>query len=300
MFKRIIFVFNPLSGNANRISSELKKLKIILSKNHPAIHFQDCSLLSEEFASLITEFKLEKCLFVACGGDGTVVAVAEKMYQIPSFCLTVMPFGTGNDFSRAIGIFKESKNLEELAQIFVGNKARILDFDMWGVNGRVFINYFTIGYDAAVVNRFQNLRHKLPKVLRRPFFNRVLYLISGIYHLFYSIPLGAMLQYGGEEISLFGCKSVVLGNINSYAGGKPLNPNVVFNDQMLNVFKVEGIRGELQLLRGKGISEFVATDSSFDLILENEANCQVDGEAFQISKGKHTIRYIGKLRVLGV
>lgn len=300
MFKRIVFVFNPLSGNANRISSELKKLKIILSKNHSSIHFQDCSLLSEELASLIKNFKLEKCLFVACGGDGTVVAIAEKIYQIPSFCLAVMPFGTGNDFSRAIGIFKVSKNLEELAQIFVGNKARIFDFDMWGINGRVFINYFTIGYDAAVVNRFQNLRHKLPKVLRRPFFNRVLYLISGIYHLFYSIPLGAMLQYGSKEIRLFGCKSLVLGNINSYAGGKSLNPHVDFNDQMLNVFKVEGVWEEIQLLMGKGIGGVIATGNSFDLILENEANCQVDGEPFQISKGKHTIRYIGKLRVLGI
>ncbi len=300
MFKHIVFVFNPLSGNANRISTELGKLKKILIQNYPDFHFQDCSLLSDELNLLITNLTHEKCLFVACGGDGTVAAVAEKIYLIPNFCLTVFPFGTGNDFSRAIGVFDRCYDLEELAQIYVGKKARKIDFDMWEINGRLFLNYFTIGYDAAVVTFFQNLRHKMPKILRRPFFNRVLYLISGICHLFYSIPMGTMLQYEGNEIGLFGYKSIVLGNINSYAGGKHLSPSVVYSDLKLNVFKVEGIREELQLIIGKGIAVMVATNDSFDLILENAVNCQVDGEPFLMPKGKHSIRYFGKLGVLGV
>jgi diacylglycerol kinase family enzyme len=271
-----------------------------LSKNYPEVNFLDCSLLSDDLDFNIAKYKSETCLFVACGGDGTVVAVAERIYQIPSFCLTVIPFGTGNDFSRAIGIFKEVSHLERLANIFAGRGGEVIDFDMWTINGRLFINYLTIGYDAAAVNLFQNLRHKLPKFLQRPFFNRVLYLISGVFHLFYSIPLGAMLQYGDKEIKISGCKSIVMGNINSYAGGKPLHSKVVFNDQSLNVFKVKGIWVELQLILGRGAGEAIVIDDSFILTLEKKVSCQVDGEPFEIAKGKHTIKYLGKLRVLGV
>jgi len=44
---------------------------------------------------------------IACGGDGTVIWVIEELVSarvhIPSVCIALLPFGTGNDFSVATG-----------------------------------------------------------------------------------------------------------------------------------------------------------------------------------------------------
>jgi diacylglycerol kinase (ATP) len=45
---------------------------------------------------------------IACGGDGTIMFVIEEIMHFGGIdfnkiCLGVLPLGTGNDFSRALG-----------------------------------------------------------------------------------------------------------------------------------------------------------------------------------------------------
>lgn len=299
MFKRVVFIFNPLSGSSFRIIKDLEVIKNIFANRYPNITYHECSLLTHELSGLIKEFKNDTCLFVACGGDGTVASVAEKILGNTNFYLSVLPYGTGNDFSRAIGIFKISNDLDKLVEIMVGDKVKAIDFDLWGIDNKIFLNYLSIGFDAAVVTRFQKMRGKLPATWKRPFGNRVLYLISGFFHLFYGIPSGAVIKYSNQTANIAGIKSVLLGNINSYAGGKPLASTVVFADKQLNVFKINRLWGMVRLISGRGCGAQDDKSDSIELSLENDVMGQIDGEPYPFAKGKHVIKHVGQIKVIG-
>ena len=299
MFKRVIFIFNPLSGSSFRIIKDLEIIKNIFTNRYPHIAYQECSLLTHELSNLIEVYKDETCLFVACGGDGTVASVAEKILGNSNYYLSVLPYGTGNDFSRAIGIFKISNNMDKLVEIMVGEKVMAIDFDLWGIDNKIFLNYLSIGFDAAVVARFQKMRGKLPAMWKRPFGNRVLYLISGFFHLFYGIPSGAVIKYRNQSADIAGVKSVLLGNINSYAGGKPLASSVAFADKQLNVFKINRIWGMVRLISGRGCGAQDEKSDAIVLSLENDVMGQIDGEPYPFVKGEHVIKHVGQIKVIG-
>lgn len=300
MFKRVVFVFNPKSGSSFRIIKDLKKLEESFSKKYPQIAYQECSLLTDEISQLIKQYENEECLFVACGGDGTVASVAEKIYGKPNFFLSVLPYGTGNDFSRAVGIYKIASDIDKMVDLFSGEYKRVINFDLWSIKNKVFLNYLSVGYDAAVVDRFQRMRGKLPALLRRPFGNRVLYLISGFFHLFYGIPSGAVIMYGSQNLDISGHKTLLLGNINSYAGGKPLDKTVVYTDQQLNVFRIKRLWGMIRLVSGRGCDSQNEKSNSFVLNLGYDTMGQIDGEPYPFAKGEHRIELLGQIKVLGV
>ena len=299
MFKRVVFVFNPKSGSSFRIVEDLKKIRNIFSQNYAGIECKECSLLSGELSELIEQYKNEKCLFVACGGDGSVVSVAEKIYKNPLFYLSVLPYGTGNDFSRAIGLFKSSDDLYKITKLLVGENIVTIEFDMWSIENKIFLNYLSLGFDAAIVDRFQRLRGYLPALFKRPIVNRVLYLISSVFHLFYSIPSGTMIKYRDQEINLSGIKTLIVGNINSYAGGKPLARNVNCTDGQLNVFSLKNLGSVVRLVVGKGINKTDEKSNSIILNLNSKLICQIDGEPHPLAEGTHRISLIGKIKVIG-
>lgn len=299
MFKRVVFVFNPNSGSSFRIINDLKKLKNKFKEKYPQIECLECSLLSNELSTFLNHFEKENCLFVACGGDGTVSALAEKILGKPNFFLSVMPYGTGNDFSRAIGFFTIANDFDKVVRLFAGEGSKVIDFDMWCIGKKVFLNYFSIGFDAAVVNQFQKMRGKLPAFLNRPIANRVLYLVSGCFHFWYGIPQGVKLRIGHKNFELSGHKTLVLGNINSYAGGKSLSKRVVYTDKQLNIFKIKHLWGMFRLIMGSGYRDHEELAESLVLIVSRETMGQVDGEPFPVAIGEHSIKLIGNIKVIG-
>ena len=70
--------------------------------------------------------------------------------------------------------------------------------------------------------------------------------------------------------------------------------------QMLNVFRIKGIRDMIRLVLGGGSYDLDGKNQSFILTLDSDVMCQIDGEPYPISKGLHHIDFIGKLKVLGI
>jgi len=102
-------------------------------------------------------------LVIAAGGDGTVHEVVNGLMQVPAAQrprLGVVPLGSGNDFSHAIGI--EKKPDQALRQIFTGQTRRIDIGKIEDSLGRCeyFDNTIGIGFDATVTIR----THTLPVV----------------------------------------------------------------------------------------------------------------------------------------
>lgn len=99
-------------------------------------------------------------LVVAVGGDGTVHEVVNGLMQIPPRKrprLGIIPYGSGNDFSHALGI--DSRLSYAIQTIFSGTP-RPVDIGMLrDSTGRTeyWTNAVGVGFDATVVVRFQKM-----------------------------------------------------------------------------------------------------------------------------------------------
>lgn len=99
-------------------------------------------------------------LVIAVGGDGTIHEVVNGLMQVPKEQrprLGIVPFGSGNDFSHAVGI--DSRPNYAIKQIFNG-KSKAVDIGrLEDGSGRVeyWTNAVGIGLDATVVFRFQQM-----------------------------------------------------------------------------------------------------------------------------------------------
>jgi diacylglycerol kinase (ATP) len=99
-------------------------------------------------------------LVIAAGGDGTVHEVLNGLMQVPAESrprLGVIPLGSGNDFSHAIGL--DSRPPFAVRQIFTGQPKQIDVGKM--VDGRGQCEYWDnaigIGFDTIVTIRSRNI-----------------------------------------------------------------------------------------------------------------------------------------------
>lgn len=99
-------------------------------------------------------------IVVAAGGDGTVRDVMEGVLGTPA-ALGILPLGTGNDFTRAIGA---GPSIESAIDALKGGKRERIDVGRWtqGERSGHFINVAGCGFDAVVADRvnrgFRRLR----------------------------------------------------------------------------------------------------------------------------------------------
>ena len=94
---------------------------------------------------------------VACGGDGTVNAVASAVHRTAA-TLGVLPFGTLNHFAKDLGI----STLEAAMQALLHGPERTVDAGF--VNGHIFLNNSGVGaYPAMVRERERVRRAGIPK-----------------------------------------------------------------------------------------------------------------------------------------
>jgi diacylglycerol kinase (ATP) len=114
---------------------------------------------------------------VACGGDGTVNWIVSVMNETfgeggerPP--LAVIPFGTGNDMSRALGwgggMTESSIDHAERILTRIRDSTEVVQFDVWSLvvkrmesdelTSFRMLNYFSIGVDAEIARNFENCR----------------------------------------------------------------------------------------------------------------------------------------------
>lgn len=100
-------------------------------------------------------------LVIAVGGDGTIHEIVNGLMQIPKERrpkLGIIPYGSGNDFAHAVGV--DSRSSYAIRQIFTG-KPRPIDIGKL-LHGNSEVEYWSnalgIGFDATVVERFQQMK----------------------------------------------------------------------------------------------------------------------------------------------
>jgi diacylglycerol kinase (ATP) len=141
-------IFNPVSGNGNG-KQDLEFIKQILEPHlHLEVHLTSPDIDPRELAD--QAIAQDADLIIASGGDGTISAVAGAVIgtEIP---LGVIPRGTANAFSMALGITQQINQLRRACEIILAGKVRIIDAAI--CNKLPLILLAGIGYEAETIEK---------------------------------------------------------------------------------------------------------------------------------------------------
>lgn len=133
------FIYNP-STNRSRSENKYKQLKRI-TKNWEGVEYIE-STSSNNLKELADNASRDFETVVACGGDGTVRDIAVSLMGTGAN-LGVIPMGSGNDFSKSLGI---PRDLNKAIQVL--KKGRRKPIGVGKCNNFHFINTIGFGFDG--------------------------------------------------------------------------------------------------------------------------------------------------------
>ena len=156
---------------------------------------------------------------VACGGDGTVRAVAEALAGTDVH-LAVVPLGTGNLLAGNLGI---PTGLDAVPVAVSATSTRL---DLGVVNGEKFSVMAGVGFDAAMIrDADSSVKSKLGSVA---------YMISGAKNLPAQV-VGASVSVDGDDVWSGRTGMVLVGNCGEVTGGLEVFPDASPTDGVLDI-----------------------------------------------------------------
>ena len=177
----------------------------------------------------------EQVTVVACGGDGTAHLLVNAVFDLP-VTFAVIPMGTGNDFSRCLGI----RNTAQACQTLETGSPTLMD--VVSIRHREGFRYFlgiaSCGFDAQVNERANSYRG--PKGTAK-------YVAALLAELKRLAPLE--LQVTREkELQVHNLTLLAVANTPSYGGGMRVAPDASAYDGSLDVVQVAAV-SRMTLLR---------------------------------------------------
>ncbi len=162
---------------------------------------------------------------IVIGGDGTVRAVAQRMYGIGP-PLLVVPLGTANLMGQHLGLRYSDENLEDQVSRAIA-RGRVVSLDAARLNGQLFLCMAGVGFDAAVV-------HELARVRKGPI-GYVNYVIPAAIALReYKFPALRVIVDSKEVFSSAPAVAFV-GNVPEYGTGFPILTRANPSDGLLDI-----------------------------------------------------------------
>jgi diacylglycerol kinase (ATP) len=233
MAKRLTVVLNPVAGRGTtlRRHEELERLL----RDRFGEDWQIFRTVGRGDGVRLAKCALEQGseIIAAAGGDGTVGEVLNGLVGSDAK-LAVLPLGTGNDLSRAIGIGLDLE--KSIAAIAEGSPKAI---DVGRCGDRWFVNVAGCGFDAAVAKRV-NAGFKAFK-------GRSAYVAAVLTTLATYKPYSLRIKVDGQEID----QDVMLcaiANANCYGGGMQVAPEADMQDGLFDVVVV-GALSKLEFMR---------------------------------------------------
>jgi len=293
-----LFVVNPSSGagKGEIIAGLLRKLL----PEHPSLGGGKASVIPTDRldpSELAKELSHAKAV-IAVGGDGTasrLIAYILACEAPPA--LGIIPLGTSNDLARALGMSVADDYTDErvlqgaLDSLLNAEKGRL---DVFSVNGRLlFCNYFSVGFDAAIVRDFDRFRGSRRAKLLPPgrFKNNLLYFLIGLKNIGFRLepPLEIECRNRGEGTRLRSNSpwlTVIATNLPVYAGGCRIGPDASRDDGLFEITVVHNIYQFIRLILTRfvpflrlprGLDRLRAREATIQL--RSQAPSQLDGEA---------------------
>jgi YegS/Rv2252/BmrU family lipid kinase len=170
---------------------------------------------------------------IVCGGDGLLNEAINGIMteKIPeNFVVGVVPTGSGNNFSKALGI---PKDIKKAFEIIKSEKKTLADVGK--VNQKYFINCFSLGFDAKIndlANKIKENYSFLPRSLS--------YLFAALKEIIFQIPSYEM-EITGEINFKEKLVLVAITNSPSYGGIFKINPGASISDGKFNLCKISPV-----------------------------------------------------------
>jgi diacylglycerol kinase family enzyme len=154
---QIDVIINAGSGTGDKAALREQLVEIFKSNELPAnIQLTDSGQEVLELAERAARGSSQ--IVVACGGDGTISAVASALVGTDKI-LGVLPFGTLNHFAKDLRIPLDVESA--IGNLFEG---QVVQIDVGTINGRAFINNSSLGlYPHLVRQREKQQRSGLGK-----------------------------------------------------------------------------------------------------------------------------------------
>lgn len=268
-------ILNPAAGQ-DRLAQSMDAILDTLQEA-----FSEVSIYRTEKqgdgARYVQQLEDEADVIIAAGGDGTVHEVAGAICSLenrPIFA--VIPGGTCNDFSRAIGI---NQNPIRAAQQIAEKAFRTIEVGK--ANDHYFLNFWGIGLITQVSSSIN------PDT--KETFGRLAYYISTAQNLSDALPFRVKVE--SDDRSFDGEAVMVLVGNGPFTGGiRAFFPRMDMSDGRLDVLiiKETSFRTLWSILRSKVIDTF--TDEDEDIIhfrtkqltisAEPEQDIDCDGERY--------------------
>lgn len=269
--KRVVYVVNPTSA-AGKCDERFKLAYDFLKQNGRAgeVLRTEHSGHAEELTKKAIAQGAE-CVAVV-GGDGTVREAGSALINtgVP---MCVLPFGSGNDFSKVLGL--PTDPIAAAKQLLTGS---IESIDAASVNDIVFMNVAGFGFDVEVLVQTEKYKRVLGGKLAYIFG-----LLQALIHL-KGIPVS--FEHDGvlKKLNAF---IVSAGNGRYIGGGMPAHPLSDISDGLLEICVIQHVKKRkvpallMNFMKGKHLDSkdcvyFRTKEISFECGVDSIV--QLDGE----------------------
>lgn len=223
--ERLYFIVNPVAGTG-RGAKCFAQVKGILEQRNADFGFAFSEYPGHAVELARAALAAGEKRIVAVGGDGTVNEVASALCGSGTI-MGILPFGTGNDLSRTLGLPTEPA---EALEVLLTGRPRPLDAGM--ANGRFFINAAGYGFDVDVIRRVEKYKKRLNGML--PY---LLGIVEALFHL-RRLRLTIRRPQGVVETDAY---IIVAGNGRYLGGGMQATPEADPFDGLLDVCLVRSM-----------------------------------------------------------
>jgi diacylglycerol kinase (ATP) len=215
-------------------------------------------------------------IIVGAGGDGTITDVMQGVLGTDS-ALALIPQGTGNDFSRTLGI---GTDLARAVQTIANGNIQSVDVGHWQqecAEGH-FLNVAGCGFDSMVADRINHGYRKLS--------GKSAYLAAMVGTLMSYRPSELTITVDGDLISQRAMLCAIA-NAQSYGGGMKVAPTASITDGLLDLVlvgefgRIEFLRAFPRVLKGTHLTHPKVTHRQFrelEITSEPAIPFLVDGE----------------------
>jgi len=230
----ILIIVNPTSGRGRGIRLAAKLAAMLQSEGFQVVTRYtegpgDAERMTAEAAA---DADPPACI-VACGGDGTVQAVANALARCATVAadrcpaMGLAPAGRCNDFARALGVSTKAAAVAETL-----GSGRACSVDLGRVNDRYFCTVATVGVDAEV-SRFVN-------DMRLPLRGTPAYLYGALRVLarYQAARVRIEVEFGVIEQPVF---LASVANTSSYGGAIPIVPAASPTDGALDLCVIDAV-----------------------------------------------------------
>ncbi|MEM2489188.1 MAG: diacylglycerol kinase family lipid kinase [Thermoplasmata archaeon] len=252
---KIFFIINPIAGNGKALEEwEKNKIKIFKNFGEQNYEFTKYPGHAIEISKKISNEDFD--LIVSVGGDGTLNEVVNGLVN-SNKTIVILPFGTGSDFGKTIGI----RNLDDfLIAVKNGKKIKVDIGNVYFTEqsfSRYFINILEIGFGAEVMN-YVNKHKSLGKY---SFILGIISTLSKMKKFDLNIQLNTIKK-------TFSTIEVIVANGKYFGGGMLASPDSKIDDGFLNLHILKSFSKLKSVIRLRNLisGEYIKKGYSYDFI----------------------------------